>query len=68
VIVTRGEIGAVRGGDPEHPSQNGAGCPVLRGQHVGVRYREAQEHPGDSFPVFIGIVAAYVYVSLEQPL
>jgi hypothetical protein len=27
--------------DSEHPSQNGAGCPVLRGQHVGVRYRGA---------------------------
>jgi hypothetical protein len=30
-----------KGGDPEHASQNGAGCPVLRGQHVGVRYRGA---------------------------
>jgi hypothetical protein len=53
VIVTQGEIGAVRGvshrgrdrgckgGDPEHPSQNGAGCPMLCGQHVGVRYSGA---------------------------
>jgi hypothetical protein len=30
-----------KGGDTEHPSQNGTGCPVLRGQHVGVRYRGA---------------------------
>jgi hypothetical protein len=41
VIVTQGEIRAVRGGNPEHPSQNGAGCPMLRFQHVGVRYRGA---------------------------
>jgi hypothetical protein len=30
-----------KGGDPEHPIQNGAGCPVLRGQHVGMRYHGA---------------------------
>jgi hypothetical protein len=54
------------------PSQNGAGCPVLRAQHVGVRYRGALSTPRDSFPgrlfLTIGIVAACVYVSLEQPL
>jgi hypothetical protein len=30
-----------KGSDPEHPSKNGAGCPVLHGQHVGVRYHGA---------------------------
>jgi hypothetical protein len=64
VIVTWGEIGGCKGGDPEHPSQNGAGCPVLRGRALSWSIRT----PRDSSPVFIGIVAACVYVLLEQPL
>jgi hypothetical protein len=31
----------VTGRDPEHSGQNGAGRPVFRGQHVGMRYRGA---------------------------
>jgi hypothetical protein len=52
------------GRDPEHPSQNGAGCPVLCGRALSCSIST----PQDSFSVFIGIVAACVYVSLEQPL
>jgi hypothetical protein len=60
----KGRDRGCKGGDPEHPSQNGAGCPMLHGQHVRVRF------PGHhvAAPSTIGIVAACVYVSLEQPL
>jgi hypothetical protein len=51
--------------DPEHPSQNGAGCPVLRGQHVGVRYRGALAHPGTVFrAVCFWLLALLPHVSM----
>jgi hypothetical protein len=40
---------------------------MLRGQHVSGVIVEHKHTPGQ-FSGFIGIVAAYVYVLLEQPL
>jgi hypothetical protein len=53
------------GGDPEHPSQNGAGCPVLRGQHVGVRYRGA--HPGTVFQALLALLPHVSMFHLNNP-
>jgi hypothetical protein len=56
-----------KGGDPEHPSQNGARCPVLRGHHVGVRYRGAEAHPRTVFQFILALLPHVSMFHLNNP-
>jgi hypothetical protein len=63
MIVTWGEIGAVRGVIQNTPAKTAQGVPCCVGSMCACHSRHHVAAPST-----IGIVAAFVYVSLEQPL